>query len=169
MGRMIRSNAATMGRLFIAVSLLFMGLVSASRVSADDRGFRGGECGKERQFFQKGRGDVARLFMKLDLNDSQKTAIREIWESTAKDMIKKKADIKIARLELREMLRKEPVNMRAIESQVKKIEGLRASMMLDRIKSREEIKAKLTPEQREKFKELVRDSIMQGGFRRHRS
>ncbi len=168
MGRMIRLNAAAMGRLFIVVSLLFVGLATASRVSADDRGFRG-ECGKERQFFQRGRGDGARLFAKLDLNDSQKTAIREIWESTAKDMIKKKADIKIAKLELREMLRKEPVNMRAVESQVKKIQGLKASMMLDRIKSREEIKSKLTPEQREKFKELVRDSMMHGGFHRHRS
>ena len=168
MGRMIRLNAATMGRLFIAACLLFMGLAAAGQVSADDRGFRG-DRGKEGQHFQRDRGQGMRLFMKLDLNDSQKAAIREIWDSAAKEMIRKKADIKIARLELHEMLGKEPVNMRAVESQVKKIEGLRASMMLDRIKSREDIKSKLTPEQREKLKELVRDSMMHEGFRRHRS
>lgn len=71
------------------------------------------------------------------------------------NMIRKKADLKVARLELRELLHKEPVDMGAVESHAKKIESLRTSTLLDGIKSREEIKSKLTPEQRKKLKELM--------------
>jgi Spy/CpxP family protein refolding chaperone len=69
-------------------------------------------------------------------------------------MIRKKADLKIARLELRELLHKEPVDMNAVEAQAKKTEGLRTAMLLDAIKAREEVKSKLTPEQRKKLREL---------------
>jgi len=75
-----------------------------------------------------------------------------------KNMIRKKADLRIARVELRELLHKEPVDMTAVESQVKKMENLRSSVILDNIKARQEIKSKLTPDQRKKLKELIRNS-----------
>ena len=73
-------------------------------------------------------------------------------------MIQKRADIKIAKIELRERLHKDSVDMSAVESQVKKIEGLKTAMMLDAIKVHEEIKAKLTPDQRKKLTELMHKS-----------
>ena len=96
--------------------------------------------------------------MKLDLDANQKKEIWEIRSSMVKNMIRKKADLRIARVELRELLHKEPVDMAAVESQVKKMENLRSSVILDNIKARQEIKSKLTPDQRKKLKELIRNS-----------
>jgi Spy/CpxP family protein refolding chaperone len=98
------------------------------------------------------------LLMRLDLNATQEKEIRGIRNSMLKNMIQEKADLKIARLELRELLHNDPVDMAAVESQVKKMEGLRTSMILDGIKARQEIKSKLTPGQSKKLKELIRNS-----------
>jgi Spy/CpxP family protein refolding chaperone len=61
-------------------------------------------------------------------------------------------------MEFHEYLRKDSVDMSEVESQVKKIEGFKTAMMLNAIKAREEIKSKLTPDQRKKFIELMRDA-----------
>ena len=91
----------------------------------------------------------------IDLTESQKTAIHQIRISLKKDMIMKRADLKIAKLELREQLRKEPVDMSTVESQVKKLEGLKTEMILNAIKAGEEIRSTLTTEQRKKLAELL--------------
>jgi Spy/CpxP family protein refolding chaperone len=166
MDRTTKVYAVWTGRLFIAICLICLGFIVANPVSAEEWGHHG-DRGKEGHFRHK--GEAMRLLMKLDLNDSQKAAIREIRDSTAKEVIKKKAEAKIAKIELRELLRKDPVDMRAVESQLRKIGDIKISMVLDRIRSREEIKSKLTPEQREKFKELMRDSMSHRRFREHRS
>ncbi|HYA86949.1 MAG TPA: Spy/CpxP family protein refolding chaperone [Nitrospirota bacterium] len=103
-------------------------------------------------------GHLWQAFKQLDLTDTQKTAIHEIRTTLKKDMIQKRADIQIAKIELRERLHKDSVDMSAIESQVKKIEGLKTAMILNAIKAREEIKAKLTAEQRKKLAELMKKS-----------
>ena len=106
-----------------------------------------------------GRHDrLWKALKQLDLTADQKTAIHGIWSTLVKDMIQKRADVKIARIDLREQLHKDSVNMGAVETQVKKIEGLKTAMILNAIKSREEIKAKLTPDQRKKLSELMQES-----------
>jgi Spy/CpxP family protein refolding chaperone len=95
---------------------------------------------------------------RLDLTETQKASIHQIRISMMKDMIQKRADLKIAKLELREQLRKDSVEMSAVESQVKKLEGLKTAMMLNVIKAREEIKSTLTPDQRKKLSELMHAS-----------
>lgn len=92
---------------------------------------------------------------RLDLTETQKASIHQIRISMMKDMIQKKADLKIAKLELREQLRKDSVEMSAVEAQVKKVEGLKTAMMLNAIKAREEIKSTLTPDQKKKLSELM--------------
>ncbi|HUL00130.1 MAG TPA: hypothetical protein VLX29_04665, partial [Nitrospirota bacterium] len=72
--------------------------------------------------------------------------------------IQKRADIKIARIDLREQLHKDSVDMGAVEAQVKKIEGLKTAMIINAIKAREEIKSKLTPDQLKKLTELMQKS-----------
>ena len=91
----------------------------------------------------------------IGLTESQKTAIHQIRITLKKDMIMKRADLKIAKLELREQLHKEPVDMSTVESQVNKLEVLKTAMILNAIKAREEIRATLTPEQRKKLAELL--------------
>jgi Spy/CpxP family protein refolding chaperone len=91
--------------------------------------------------------------MELGLDEKQQAAIKEIQSSAMKDAIKKKAEIDVARIELMEVLDKDPVDIRAAEAMLRKIESLATDIHLSHIKEMEAIKAKLTPEQKKKFKE----------------
>jgi Spy/CpxP family protein refolding chaperone len=88
----------------------------------------------------------------LGLDEKQKEAIKEIKSRVMKDTVRKRADIKVAGIELKDILDKDPVDMNAAEAKLKQIESLRTDMRLSRIKAIEEVKAKLTPDQRKKFK-----------------
>lgn len=92
----------------------------------------------------------------IGLDEKQKEAIREIKDRLMKDTIRKGADVRIARIELKDILHKDPVDMKAVEAKLKKIESLKTDIHLSRIKAIVEVKAKLTPEQREKFKTNLR-------------
>jgi Spy/CpxP family protein refolding chaperone len=70
--------------------------------------------------------------------------------------------MQIAQLELRELLSQDPVDMKAVEAKVKQIEGLRTDIHLALIKAKEEVKAKLTPEQRQKLMDMMGKSPMMG-------
>src|SRR5271157_1165408 len=95
------------------------------------------------------------MFKKLGLDEKQKETLRQIHFRTMKDTVRKRADIKVAKIELREILSKDTVDMAAAESAVKKIEGLKAEMKMMHIKAMEEIKSNLNPEQRKKFTEMI--------------
>lgn len=88
----------------------------------------------------------------LGLDEKQKAVIKEINSRVMKSTIKKRADIEIAKIELQDILDRETVDLSAAETAVKKTETLMAEVHLMHIKAMEEIKSKLTPEQRKKFK-----------------
>jgi Spy/CpxP family protein refolding chaperone len=98
--------------------------------------------------------------MGLDLNDKQKDALQAIRSRVVKDNIKKRADLELARVELRELLHKDPVKMSAVEASLKKVESVRTDLHLAHIKAREEVKAILTPEQQKKLKEDFKAGFM---------
>lgn len=100
------------------------------------------------------------MFKKLGLNDQQKAAIRAIHFRTMKEMVQKKADIKVAKIELREILTKDPVDMAAAEAAVKKIENLRAEKTMMHIKAMEEIKSNLNADQKKQFTEMMMHWMM---------
>jgi len=160
-----------MYQLLLAVCVLCLSFALVTQSLAAEKGKRsdgdkkcyGQHDGRHHQMWH--------LLMKLDLDANQEKEIREIRISTVKNMIRKKADLRIARLELRELLQKEPVDMAAVESHVKKMEKMRTSMILDTIKARQEIKSKLTPDQIKKLKELIRNpgQYKSGMHKRERS
>ncbi len=90
----------------------------------------------------------------LGLDEKQKDAVKEIKSRVMKDTIRKRADIEVARIDLRDLLHKNTVDMNAAEGMLKKIALLQMDIHLSHIKALEEIKTKLTPEQRKKFKEM---------------
>jgi Spy/CpxP family protein refolding chaperone len=91
----------------------------------------------------------------LNLDEQQKAAVSEIKSRMMKETVKRKADVGVARIELKELLAKDPVDMKAVEAKLKQSETLKTEMRLSHIKAMEEVKAKLTPEQRKKFSEMV--------------
>jgi Spy/CpxP family protein refolding chaperone len=93
--------------------------------------------------------------MSLGLDEKQKEAFKALRSKTMKDMIKKRADMQIAGLELKDILDKDVVDMKAAEASVKKSASLRTEMFLTHIRAHEEMKSILTPEQRKHLKEMM--------------
>ncbi|MDA8388571.1 MAG: periplasmic heavy metal sensor [Nitrospiraceae bacterium] len=88
----------------------------------------------------------------LGLNEQQKDSIKKIGFGLMKEAVRKRADIAVARIELRELLQKDNVDMGAVGAKLKQIASLQTGLCMSRIKAMEEIKSKLTPEQRLKFR-----------------
>jgi hypothetical protein len=91
----------------------------------------------------------------LQLTPEQIQRLEALRSDFRKGAVKRSADVEVAELELKELLRKEPVDMAKVESQVKRIEALRGEQRLNRIKTIEEGKALLIPEQRKKLDTLT--------------
>jgi len=109
-----------------------------------------------------GEHHILGKLMSLGLDEKQKEAVKEIERKTMKEIIKKRADLDIARIDLRDLLDKDSVNMKDIESKLKQIASLETDIHLSRIKAHEEIKSKLTPDQRKKLKEMKEHGMMRG-------
>lgn len=92
--------------------------------------------------------------MELGLDEKQREAIKEIKSKVIKEAIRKRADERIAGIELKDLLDKDPVDMKAVEAKLKQIEIIKTEMHLSLIMATEEVKSKLTPEQRKKFQEM---------------
>jgi Spy/CpxP family protein refolding chaperone len=103
-----------------------------------------------------------RCMQNLGLSDKQREEIEGIRMATMKDVIHRKADMRIAQLELMDLLRKDHVDMNAVVAKVKKIEGLRSDIHIALIKAREEVRAKLTPDQRQKMRDSMGGCFMMG-------
>ncbi len=91
----------------------------------------------------------------LGLDEKQTDEVKAIFFRTMKEGIKKKADMGVAGIELRELLQKEPADFKAVEAKVRQIETLRGDILILRLKAHEEIRSKLTAEQRKKFDSLM--------------
>ena len=96
-----------------------------------------------------------RLLAGFDLNEKQKDAMKEIESKVVKDSIRKGAEIEIAELEVMEALDKDSVDLAAVEVKLKKIEALRIELRVAHIRAIEEIKSKLTPDQKKKLREIL--------------
>lgn len=99
----------------------------------------------------------------LGLDEKQKEAVKAVHLRTKKEMVRSRADVEVAEIELKEVLSKDPVDLKAAEATVKKVEGLKSEMRMLHIKAMEEIKSSLTPEQRKKFVEMMEQGGMGHG------
>jgi Spy/CpxP family protein refolding chaperone len=87
----------------------------------------------------------------LGLDDKQMESVKAIHLKARKETVRKKADEEIAGIELKELLAKDPVDMKAADSKVRQIEALRGDIRMIHIREHEEIKGLLTPDQKKKF------------------
>lgn len=90
----------------------------------------------------------------LNLDVKQRETLKKIENNISKEMIRKRADEQIAEIELRELLDKDTVDLKAIEAKLKQIEAIKTETQLTVIKSVENMKANLTAEQREMLKKM---------------
>ena len=139
--------------VLISLAVIFvMGLAVSSDAVVKKRGMSmraagtaacDGDCGCD--------GSPMEKLKALGLDEKQKEAVQAIHFRTKKEMVRNRADVQVAEIELKEVLSKDPVDLKAAEEAVKKIEGVKSEMRMLHIKAMEEIKANLTPEQKKKF------------------
>jgi Spy/CpxP family protein refolding chaperone len=103
-----------------------------------------------------------RHILNLGLDKKQKVEIKQIRSRVMKEMIKKSSDASVAEIELKDILDRDPVDMKAVEAKLKQIEATKTEMHLLFIRAREEVKSKLTPEQRKTFLEMPEMGPMSG-------
>lgn len=99
----------------------------------------------------------------LGLSAEQVQRLEALRADFQKEAIRRSADLRVAELELGELLRQDPVELGQVETVLKRLEGLRTELRLARLKTIEQGKAVLTPEQRQKLDALTR----QGAGARH--
>ena len=107
---------------------------------------------------------LSKALKSLNLDEQQKKMIHEIKSRIMKETIRKMADIRIARIEVKDLLIQDPMDMKAVEAKVRQLGALRTEMHLSHIKALEDIKATLNPEQRKKFGEMMKTGPMMGGM-----
>ncbi|MGH7408942.1 MAG: Spy/CpxP family protein refolding chaperone, partial [Candidatus Methylomirabilales bacterium] len=99
----------------------------------------------------------------LGLSLKQVQALRDLRAAFEKEAIQRGAEVRVAEVELREVLAQEQVDLGRAEALVRKIAGLRGELRLSRIRTLEKGKGLLTPEQLAKFREaghqIARDGM----------
>jgi Spy/CpxP family protein refolding chaperone len=120
-------------------------------------------CGMDGQMMEA-EYHMSKHLKSLSLDEQQKTLIGEIKSRMMKETIRRTADMRIVQIELKDLLSQDPVDMKAVEAKVKQLEMMRTEMHLSHIKAIEDIRTKLTPEQRKKLREMIEAGPMMGGM-----
>ena len=144
----------------VVVIMLFAGL------GFSDAAMRGKSAGEGMGMAAGGHPMFEKL-KSLGLDEKQMGEVKAIHFRTMKEVVKKKADEQVARIELKEILSQDPVDLKAAEAKIRQIEAVRGDIKIMHIKALEEVKSKLTPEQRKKFESMMpmMMPMMQGGMK----
>lgn len=106
-------------------------------------------------------GLALRHRQELALTPAQVDNLRKLGTDAQRDAIKRQADRRLAELDLRTMMMPDPADankprdLSKIETKVREIEKLRADGRVARIRTMEQSRQVLTPEQRDKLRALI--------------
>lgn len=95
-----------------------------------------------------------RLARELDLTAEQREKMKAAHERQERKAIQARADLQLARLDLRKLMEADKPDSKAIEAQIDHIAGIRAGLAKSRMATMLEFRASLTPEQQKKLREL---------------
>ena len=94
---------------------------------------------------------------KLGLSDDQVKKLEQLRSDFEKETIRNEADIRVAEIDLNNLLQSQSADLAKIEAKIRETERLRADLRIARIRAIEKGKALLTAEQRKKLQELLSD------------
>jgi hypothetical protein len=92
---------------------------------------------------------------KLDLSAAQVKNLEQLRNDFQKESIRKDADLRVAEMDLSNLLNGEKADMAKVEAKVREIERMRGDLRIARIRTIEKGKEQLTAEQRKKLQELL--------------
>jgi len=152
------------GMFLFLVALMFLAESAQAQMMGHERmmGMPGQKEGMEHKMGMPGYGggygggpfDIDMLKEHLKLNDDQVAKLRKIRADYQKEMIKRNANLRVAMLELWEIIDAKNLDMGKAEKKVKELEAMQSDLMLYRIRALQETRKFLTDEQYEQFREI---------------
>lgn len=100
----------------------------------------------------------------LGLSDDQKQKLRDMWIGMRKQKVQTHCEIKLRKIDLMDMLLREQVNMADVEKQIRDMMNLKADMKIAMIRTMQDMKNTLTPDQRNKMKSMMMSWRKKGGW-----
>jgi len=101
-------------------------------------------------------GMIMGMADKLGLSEDQRDELNDMFTSHRKSMIRKNADLEIAKVELQKLLSQDKPDMNAVKEKIRDIANLEAEMKFSRIQVWMDAKDVLTQAQQKELKELMR-------------
>ena len=153
----------------LAAIVAAVSIIALAALAYGDMGGHGMEsgmmcgCGMDGQMMEI-EHHISKHLRGLNLSEQQKALIGEIESRMMKETIRRTADMRIVEIELKEILSQDPVDMKAVEAKVKQLEMIKTNMHISHIQAMEDFKAKLTPEQRTKLREMIEAGPMMEGM-----
>jgi Spy/CpxP family protein refolding chaperone len=98
-----------------------------------------------------GAGHGAMMLHGLDLTADQQKKVEAIHERAQRQMIQQQADLRIATMDLQQLMRADSPDKAKIDAQIDRVSQLRAGMQKSHTATLLEVRTLLTPEQRKKF------------------
>jgi Spy/CpxP family protein refolding chaperone len=91
----------------------------------------------------------------LALTHDQAARLETLRQEFTRESIRRDADLRIAEMDLAALLEQAPADLGKIETKIRELEKLRADLRIARIRTIEQGRAVLTPEQRTKLQALL--------------
>jgi hypothetical protein len=91
----------------------------------------------------------------LGLSAPQVETLERLRAEFQKEAIRVEADVRIAETDLRALLAADPVDLARVEAKIREIERRRADLRVARVRTIEQGRAQLSPDQREKLRTLL--------------
>lgn len=129
---------------------------SASCAKGGEYGYRSGGHGMhgDRHSTSHMLGHLLRHQKDIGLTDEQVGKLKALSLEQDKAQIRARADVDVAKRELKSLVRDKNAELSAIEGKVKEVGALKSSLYFGQIKGKRDFFAVLTPEQKDKLKGL---------------
>lgn len=117
----------------------------------------GQKAGRERHeeaSYGEGPFDIEAMKERLKLTDDQMAKLKKLRSGYSKEMIRSRADLRIAELDLFELLDAKTLDMEAAEKKVKELEALQSGLWIYRIRALKDTSRFLTEAQFDQFREM---------------
>jgi len=114
--------------------------------------------------FRESRGERPLISMmlgrrdELNLSTDQVRTLERLRNDFEREAVKNESDLRVAEMDLAELLRSDSVDLKKAEGKIRDIERLRAELRLARIRAIEQGKGVLSAEQRDKLRNMMTGS-----------
>jgi Spy/CpxP family protein refolding chaperone len=98
---------------------------------------------------------LQRSLQQLGLNESQQNTVQTLLRTHAKERIRLKAEIDTMRVDLRQQLRADTVDLNSVKAALQAIAAKEVDLQMAHLTLMHDIRQVLTPEQQKKFQSLL--------------